>query len=72
MLGHEYFAEVSEDFIEDDFNLCGLNQSFDYYDEALDKILDMEPGHLKFMLENENSKWSDISQIEASAEKYIV
>lgn len=24
VIGHEYFAEVSEDFIEDDFNLTGL------------------------------------------------
>lgn len=24
MVGHEYFAEVSEEFIEDDFNLTGL------------------------------------------------
>lgn len=26
MLGHEYFAEVTEEFIEDDFNLTGLGQ----------------------------------------------
>lgn len=26
MLGHEYFAEVSEEFIDDDFNLTGLGQ----------------------------------------------
>lgn len=24
VIGHEYFAEVAEDFIEDDFNLTGL------------------------------------------------
>lgn len=24
VVGHEYFAEVTEDFIEDDFNLTGL------------------------------------------------
>ncbi|KAK9447611.1 casein kinase II regulatory subunit-domain-containing protein [Limtongia smithiae] len=41
--GHEYFAEVSEDFIEDDFNLTGLSSLVPYYKEALDMILDFEP-----------------------------
>lgn len=27
VIGHEYFAEVAEDFIEDDFNLTGLAAS---------------------------------------------
>lgn len=27
VVGHEYFAEVAEDFIEDDFNLTGLGAS---------------------------------------------
>ncbi|KAK9474808.1 casein kinase II subunit beta-1 [Dipodascopsis tothii] len=40
--GHEYFAEVSEDFIEDDFNLTGLNSVVPYYKEALDMILDFD------------------------------
>ena len=43
MLGHEYFAEVSEDFIEDDFNLTGLNSQVPMYKEALEMILDVEP-----------------------------
>ncbi|OAA50614.1 casein kinase II beta subunit [Metarhizium rileyi] len=34
LLGHEYFAEVSEEFIEDDFNLTGLQTQM---------ILDVEP-----------------------------
>lgn len=41
--GHEYFAEVSEDFIEDDFNLTGLNALVPFYREALEMILDVEP-----------------------------
>jgi casein kinase II subunit beta len=41
--GHEYFAEVSEDFIEDDFNLTGLNALVPFYKEALEMILDVEP-----------------------------
>lgn len=39
LLGHEYFAEVSEDFIEDDFNLTGLQSQVPMYKEALEMIL---------------------------------
>ncbi|RMZ77534.1 hypothetical protein DV737_g4338, partial [Chaetothyriales sp. CBS 132003] len=40
LVGHEYFAEVSEDFIEDDFNLTGLQSQVSMYKEALEMILD--------------------------------
>lgn len=43
LLGHEYFAEVSEDFVEDDFNLTGLPSQVPMYKEALELILDVEP-----------------------------
>lgn len=43
LVGHEYFAEVSEDFIEDDFNLTGLASQVPMYKEALEMILDVEP-----------------------------
>lgn len=36
LLGHEYFAEVSEEFIEDDFNLTGLQTQVAMYKEALE------------------------------------
>lgn len=36
LMGHEYFAEVSEDFIEDDFNLTGLQTQVPMYKEALE------------------------------------
>lgn len=36
LLGHEYFAEVSEEFIEDDFNLTGLQSQVPLYKEALE------------------------------------
>ena len=42
-LGHEYFAEVTEEFIEDDFNLTGLQTQVPMYKEALEMILDVEP-----------------------------
>ncbi|KAG0172709.1 casein kinase 2 regulatory subunit [Apophysomyces sp. BC1015] len=41
--GHEYYAEVPEDFIEDDFNLTGLSAIVPYYNDALEMILDIEP-----------------------------
>ncbi|KAJ3338194.1 casein kinase 2 regulatory subunit [Gonapodya sp. JEL0774] len=39
---HDFFIEVPEDFIEDDFNLCGLNAIVPHYNEALDMVLDLE------------------------------
>jgi casein kinase II subunit beta len=39
LLGHEYFAEVSEEFIEDDFNLTGLQNQVTMYKEALEVLL---------------------------------
>lgn len=38
LLGHEYFAEVSEEFIEDDFNLTGLQSQVAMYKEALEVL----------------------------------
>ena len=43
LVGHEYFAEVSEEFIEDDFNLTGLASQVPMYKDALELILDVEP-----------------------------
>ncbi|KAI8322457.1 hypothetical protein GQ54DRAFT_246344, partial [Martensiomyces pterosporus] len=54
--GHEYFCEVPEEFIEDEFNLTGLSQTVNYYVEALDMILDIE---------DENDDPLDAEEIEA-------
>lgn len=43
MSGHEFYLEVPEDFIEDEFNLTGLSAIVPYYNEALEMILDIEP-----------------------------
>ena len=50
LLGHEYFAEVSEEFIEDDFNLTGLNAMVPFWKEAMEMVLDVEPGACTFHL----------------------
>lgn len=43
LMGHEYFVEVPEEFIEDDFNLTGLQSQVPLFKDALELILDVEP-----------------------------
>ncbi|KAI8375375.1 casein kinase II, regulatory subunit [Choanephora cucurbitarum] len=46
LTGHEFYLEIPEDFIEDEFNLTGLSSSVPFYTQALEMILDMESGEL--------------------------
>ncbi|KAK0366833.1 casein kinase 2 regulatory subunit [Friedmanniomyces endolithicus] len=59
LVGHEYFAEVSEDFIEDDFNLTGLQSQVPMYKEALEMILDVEPEDASDEEEDEEEEEED-------------
>ncbi|KAF7352736.1 Casein kinase II subunit beta [Mycena venus] len=78
--GHEYFCEVTEDFIEDDFNLTGLNSMVPFWKEAMEMVLDVEPGAphpLAYVRvtrscyassDEDAAKIPDVSIVESSAE----
>jgi len=60
--GNEFFVEVDEDYIRDDFNLTGLTSQVPYYDYALDLILDVDPATDEILTEEQQE------MIESAAE----
>ncbi|KAJ1466796.1 casein kinase II, regulatory subunit [Baffinella frigidus] len=51
--GNEFFTEVAEDYVQDDFNLTGLGSQVPYYDYALDIILDVETPQDELLTEDQ-------------------
>lgn len=57
-----FYTEVDEKFIEDTFNLIGLNAHVQLYKETLEIILDLEPDDEMY------NRVPDLSLLEPSAE----
>ncbi|KAK3000221.1 hypothetical protein RJ639_023840 [Escallonia herrerae] len=61
--GHEFFCEVDDDYIQDDFNLCGLSSQVPYYDYALDLILDVESSNGDKLTDEQNGTVESASEM---------
>lgn len=59
--GNEFYVEVEEDYINDDFNLTGLHVFVPFYENALNLILDCE--------DDDDVDIDSISAVEAAAVK---
>ncbi|CAN7102467.1 unnamed protein product [Brassica rapa subsp. narinosa] len=61
--GNEFFCEADDDYIQYDFNLCGLSSLVPYYEYALDLILDVESSHGEMFTEEQNELIESAQQL---------
>ncbi|MFS8029929.1 putative casein kinase II, regulatory subunit, casein kinase II subunit beta [Helianthus anomalus] len=61
--GNEFFCEIDENYIQDDFNLCGLSSQVPYYEYALDLILDIESSHGDMFSEEQNEIFESAAEM---------
>jgi hypothetical protein len=65
LAGHELYAEVPEEYIEDEFNLTGLSALVPYYEQALDIILNVD---IDEMIESDSDDMSnDLDQTDGES-----
>lgn len=61
--GNNFFCEVDDEYIQDDFNLCGLSSQVPYYDYALDLIVDAETFYGDMFTEEQNELIESAAEI---------
>jgi casein kinase II subunit beta len=61
--GNEFFCEVDEDYIQDDFNLSGLPSQVPYYDYALELLLDADAAQDEILTEAQQAAVESAAEV---------
>eukprot|EP01002_Notosolenus_urceolatus_P005270 NODE_2402_length_1127_cov_19.135436_g1997_i0.p1 GENE.NODE_2402_length_1127_cov_19.135436_g1997_i0~~NODE_2402_length_1127_cov_19.135436_g1997_i0.p1 ORF type:complete len:252 (+),score=45.97 NODE_2402_length_1127_cov_19.135436_g1997_i0:210-965(+) len=61
--GNEFFCEIDDEYIQDDFNLTGLSSLVHYYNHALDMILDLDAPDIEALGEAEQQRIEQAAEI---------